>query len=134
MSLVSIGNELQIRNLLANFVRLADESTSVDEVAMLFAREGRWSMATGQWEGRDAISAGLLALRNNGAGPGSRTRHILTNIAVQADDGSAATAHSCFLLISTEPPRPIVYSGQYIDELEKIDGIWLIKNRQVVVD
>jgi hypothetical protein len=127
-------DEYQIRNLLADFARLADEAASVEEVAALFTTGGCWVMGPEAWRGRDEIVAYLQSARNSsGVGPAGRKRHIVTNVAVHVDTSDQARAHSCFLFVDAEPNPSILFVGQYQDRLERVDGRWLISEREVRV-
>lgn len=84
--------------------------------------------------GREAIEA-YLAQRNNGrpAGqinPESRLYHVMTNSLVVFDDETHATHTAYGMTIGrTTGETHISSSGSYVDELEKIEGQWLITRR-----
>ena len=67
-----------------------------------------------------------------------RTKHLLTNLAVQIDaSGTTASSH-CYwtVLQNTEPGAAIdvTLSGQYTDRFEKVDGSWRFADRLITTD
>ncbi|MGE8064329.1 nuclear transport factor 2 family protein [Pseudomonas sp. NPDC089569] len=56
-----------------------------------------------------------------------RTRHIISNPIIDIDEtAGTATVRSCYTVLqatATLPLQPIA-SGRYLDEFERIDGVW----------
>jgi uncharacterized protein (TIGR02246 family) len=132
---MEIVSDPYILAVLTEFAYRADQSADTAEIANLFMENAAFSMGGQTWNGRDAIAAGLQALRDNApVGPGSRSRHILTNVQIEAQDDRTATARSCFLLVdASTTPNAILATGEYRDQLTRIGPDWLIANRNVVL-
>jgi hypothetical protein len=88
---------------------------------------GSWNMGE-QWEAFGARSA----RRTEQMGP---TRHFVTNILTEVD-GDTATSSSFVLVTRTMPDNSTIVSltGEYQDELVKVDGQWLFASRSVLTD
>src|SRR5579862_6593675 len=69
---------------------------------------------------------------------GTQTKHLLTNLTVDVEaDATTATAHCYWTVLQTMPPGNginILLSGQYFDNLEKVDGTWRFSERLITVD
>ena len=66
-----------------------------------------------------------------------RTKHVITNLVVDVDDGSAhASARSYFTVLQATdgvPLQPII-AGRYEDQFEKVDGTWRFSERIIHPD
>jgi hypothetical protein len=67
-----------------------------------------------------------------------RTKHLLTNLAIEIHDGGATAASHCYwtVLQNTRPGASIdvTLSGQYADRFEKVDGTWRFAERTITTD
>jgi ketosteroid isomerase-like protein len=66
-----------------------------------------------------------------------RTRHVTTNIAIEADEqAGTAVARSYFTVLQALPGFPLqpVAAGRYHDTFERRDGQWRFTQRRVHVD
>jgi 3-phenylpropionate/cinnamic acid dioxygenase small subunit len=66
-----------------------------------------------------------------------RTKHVITNIAIEADDeAGTAISHSYFTVLQALPGFPLqpVAAGRYHDTFERRDGRWEFAERRVQVD
>ncbi|WP_256585732.1 nuclear transport factor 2 family protein [Pseudomonas sp. FW305-70] len=56
-----------------------------------------------------------------------RTRHIISNLIIDIDEtANTATVRSCYTVLQatdTLPLQPIA-AGRYLDEFERVDGVW----------
>ena len=88
---------------------------------------GSWNMGE-QWEAFGARSE----RRTKEMGP---ARHFVTNILTDVD-GDVATSSSFVLVTRTMPDNSTVVSltGEYQDELVKVDGHWRFTSRSVLTD
>jgi 3-phenylpropionate/cinnamic acid dioxygenase small subunit len=68
--------------------------------------------------------------------PPSRTRHLITNIEVEAGSGDAElTVHSNFIVYrSRGETEQDFYVGARTDRLRRVDGAWRIAERRMVLD
>jgi 3-phenylpropionate/cinnamic acid dioxygenase small subunit len=68
--------------------------------------------------------------------PPSRTRHLVTNVEVEAGPGaSEITVHSNFLVYRTRgETEQDFYVGGRRDTLRRVDGTWKIARRTIVLD
>jgi hypothetical protein len=66
-----------------------------------------------------------------------RTKHITTNVIIDADEGAgAATARSYVTVFQARPGLTLqaIMSGRYQDRFQRRDGHWRFTERQVRVD
>ena len=137
-----MGDDAEIRSLLARLAQLTDDGT-VEDYLGLFAPDAVWEMPANPAVGVPAdrragvaeVEAGVRGRRAAGVqGPGSATRHVVTTIAVDLRGGDRATsvAYWMFLADTTGTPR-VVSAGRYDDELRRIDGRWLLGHRRITV-
>jgi hypothetical protein len=68
-------------------------------------------------------------------GDGSlRTKHVTTNTIVEvADDATTAAARSYFTVLQATGDLPLqpVIAGRYIDEFERVAGVWRFRSRTI---
>lgn len=130
---MELADSTQIANLLSRFATLADVGT-LDEIAGTLADDVIWNMAGTTWAGRDAVVAGLRQLREAGhAGPGTNTRHLVTNLQIEPDGANAVRAHSYFIFLAAGSPPAVHLFGEYRDTLRKEHGGWRIASRHIVI-
>lgn len=130
---MEFSDSAQITNLLSRFATLADVGT-LDEITETLADDVVWQMTGMTWTGRDAVIAGLSQMREMGyAGPGTGTRHLVTNLQIEPDGPDAARAHSYFLFIAAGSPPAVKLFGEYRDTLRKERGLWVIASRAVII-
>ena len=127
-----VTDELEIRSLIANVARYAD-GADVDDYVALFTEDAHWGMPGAPRTGWDDIRAGSEARRAAGeTGPGSRTRHMVTTIAVQVDGSDAATADSTWLfLVDTVEHPTIKLCGTYRDRFVRTAEGWRVARRDI---
>ena len=66
-----------------------------------------------------------------------RTKHIVTNIAIEVDaEAGAASARSYFTVLQALPDLPlqVIASGRYLDRFDRHDGQWRFAERRVRTD
>ncbi|MCU1396014.1 MAG: aromatic-ring-hydroxylating dioxygenase [Ilumatobacteraceae bacterium] len=113
-----------------------------------------WGIDTGDFESTSALfgTEGLYGLVGSGAARGAgqvlanfkasvrtydgvpRTRHVITNIVIDVDDGGVTGSSRCYVQVMHQPPgeeiRPIVV-GTYLDRLHQVDGQWQFAERRM---
>jgi len=125
--------ELEVRNFLNHMTVLVDEA-SPEALAELYCEDGVWESEVTTVSGRAAILELLRGNRKSGhAGPGSRTRHMLSNVTVSVEhDGQAATAHAYWTLMHTASSEPkVTRAGDYSFRLRKEPTGWRVAYRRV---
>ena len=63
------------------------------------------------------------------------TRHVTTNLEIHVDeDAGTATARSYVTIYQATPtfPLQVIYVGQYLDDLVRVDGTWWFAQRTAV--
>lgn len=63
------------------------------------------------------------------------TRHVTTNLEIHVDAAAGtATARSYVTIYQATPtfPLQVIYVGQYLDDLHKVDGRWWFATRRAV--
>ena len=138
----AVAAELEIRNVLAALALLADMGT-VEEYVQLYTADAVWEMPANpnnglpasRRVGRDEIAAGVHERRAAGAqGPGSRTRHVITNLHVMVDNAEQASAQAYFLYYSDVTAAPTLASiGHYSDTFRRTAEGWRLARRQIVI-
>jgi len=122
----------EIENLLARYCETYDAG-DFEAYAQLFVH-GRVAGPTGAFETPEEIAA--YHRKNCRLYDGSpMTRHVTTNIEVHVDEvAGTATARSYVTIFQATPDfaLQVIFVGQYLDDLAKIDGSWWFTQRQAV--
>lgn len=119
-----------IRELLAEYCFRLDDGR-FDEMAVLFAENGTWETAFGAATGRAAIADLACDIRARAAETRPRGIHLVTNIAI-ALDGGTARVRSNWTVVQNSPEGPKIGSGgAYYDELVKEAGDWRFRHRKI---
>jgi 3-phenylpropionate/cinnamic acid dioxygenase small subunit len=131
----SLRDELAIRNLIARIALLADQG-DLDEYTQQFTEDALWNFPNGPRKGRADIFAGAKERRATGTtGPGTRTRHVITNVAVQVAEGGTATADCYFVFLKSEDARAMVATvGTYHDSFVREGSTWRLARRDITLD
>ncbi|GAB2862119.1 hypothetical protein GCM10022221_72440 [Actinocorallia aurea] len=128
-----VGDELEIRNVVARAAQYADTG-DLDDYAALFTEDARWAMpGFPEKNGRAAIRAAGEARRAEGqTGPGSASRHLVSTVAV-ALDGDRAVADSYWqFFVETASEAPRLFSmGAYRDSFVRTGQGWRIAERAI---
>jgi len=67
--------------------------------------------------------------------PPSRTRHLITNIEIADESASELTVHSNFIVYrSRGETEEDLYVGARTDLLRRVNGVWKIARRRMVLD
>jgi len=67
--------------------------------------------------------------------PPSRTRHLITNVRIKSDDGSAIEVHANFFVYRTRMETDQdVYVGKRQDILRRMNGSFQIARRTIILD
>lgn len=125
-------DEAEIRNLLARIAQLADEG-DLDDYLGCFTESAVWG-GTGfpERRGHAAILAGARERRAGGtAGPGSRTRHLISTAVVEVE-GDRARSRSIFLFYRDTKSEPkLDRMGVWEDVFERTAQGWKLAARQI---
>ena len=130
-----VADELEIRNLVATLALMADRASDdeLPDYAALFTEDAHWEMPGSPIDGREAILAGARSRRAAGTqGPGTGTRHVVTNHRV-AVDGDTADGEAYFFLVASADPAPIRVAGHYRDEYRRTPDGWKMARRVISV-
>lgn len=132
----------EIRSLLARVAQLADAG-ELDEYISQFTDDAVWAMPANPLMGMEAstrqgheeILAGVRERRAGGVqGPGTNTRHVITTVAVEAQDGTHASARSYYLFFGDTTTTPTLRTmGQYDDVFVKGDRGWQLAHRTITL-
>ncbi len=137
-----IEDRLDIARLIARIAHLADTG-EVTAYLDCFTADAAWELtsATGLAlteqvrRGRADLEAGVHERRASGMqGPGSRTKHDVSSIAV-AVDGDRASATSYFRYYADADRTPTLSAmGRYDDEFVRTPGGWRLARRVIARD
>jgi hypothetical protein len=129
MSLDEVIAQAEIRQTLVNY-NIAGDLQRKEEAAVQFSEDGVLKYAGVMARGRQEI---LAVLKGNAAtrhGVTPVVRHNLTTSSIVVK-GDEATARTYFLVVTDQGPS---HQGIYMDRLRKVEGRWLIAEREVTVD
>ncbi|NKC00317.1 MAG: nuclear transport factor 2 family protein [Pseudomonadales bacterium] len=91
-------------------------------------KHAEW-IAEGKKPGKESQSN--LILYEDGT---PRTKHTLSNISIEIDEaGGTAKAHSYVTVFQQTEALPLqpIYSGDYFDEFERVNGMWQFSRREI---
>ena len=122
-----------IRRILATGAQKIDEG-DVEGYVSLFSKNALLVTRTNQFEGREAIRAGITAAFGTWP-PGSATKHHIGGsvINVEGDTAQAVTDLVVFQCLA-EGGWAVLQAGRYRDSFLQEDGEWRISRRQVQAD
>ena len=122
----------QILDLIARLAHATDQG-SVEEYAACFTENGSLARATGEpVKGRENLAESSRARRvAGGLGPGSGTRHFISNTSIQISNGTAsAVSYVIFYRIEKTGPAPKGFSVYY-DQFRRTPQGWLLSERRI---
>ena len=126
--------EHQCERLIKRFAVLNDEN-AYDEMVGMFTESGQFARPS---QPEDLLTGKAAILEAFKARPLRISRHFISNIMVDIVDQNSANAISYVLLYtaptnSTESKPPYLI-GRFKDQLERVDGQWLFRQRLGSVD
>jgi hypothetical protein len=131
-----MSDESEITALVHSYAILLDNG-DMDAVAALF-EHSTWRADPGDtvWRGSAEVRPVYEQLIVPDGGP--RTKHLLTNLTVDVEPGaSMATSHCYWTVLQNVragEPITIIFSGQYTDTFERIEGNWHFADRLITTD
>ncbi|MBY0401163.1 nuclear transport factor 2 family protein [Myxococcota bacterium] len=131
-TLQRLADEAEIRNLLARIAQLADEG-ELDDYVACFTPSATWGGAGfPERRGHAAILAGARERRAGGtAGPGSKTRHLISTSVVELD-GDRARTRSIFLFYRDTTTTPTLdRMGVWEDVFARTESGWKLAARTI---
>jgi 3-phenylpropionate/cinnamic acid dioxygenase small subunit len=132
-----VADQLEIHNLLSRVAQLADVGDDLEEYVDLFTDDGYWEPPEGSepptraLRGRAELLTGARERRATGlSGPGTFSRHVITNIALIRTGDNSASAHSYWhYYTNTNEIHQTGGMGTYDDEFRRTAGGWRIASR-----
>ena len=122
----------EIRDLITRYCLLID-SGRCEEWVECFTEDGVFdSPILGRWQGKIALRQFTEKYRAwTGA---AQPRHCVMNVLIAVNDSRATS--ECYLLMThaEEGKTELIISGRYEDQIEKVSGEWLFKERRVCPD
>lgn len=130
--LARVAIELELRNLISRIAILADQG-DLDEYANQFTEDAVWALPDAPRHGKADIRAGAQRRRAEGlTGPGSASRHVITNVSVSVDGPDNARADSYFMFFQNTTAVPTILNmGSYRDRLVRQGGTWRLARREI---
>jgi hypothetical protein len=126
-----------IQNLVYRYCDRLDRG-DFDGVGQLFAAADVHFPAAGQCFRRDpagvaAVYRSWVRLYPDGT---PRTRHVTSNLIIEADGPNCATAQSYILVYQDAPGCPLqpIVGGRYADRFTREDGVWRFAERRMEID
>jgi uncharacterized protein (TIGR02246 family) len=132
--LARVAAELEVRNVIARIALLADQG-DLDEYIDQFTEDSAWLFPSAPRHGRADIRAGAEARREEGVtGPGSATRHVITNVSVRLDGADRAVADSYFVFLQKTTTSPAIFNmGAYHDSFVRQGQAWRLARREITM-
>jgi hypothetical protein len=139
-----LADEAEIRNLTARLAHLADFASDLTEYLSLFTEDGVWEYSEASRaqvkgpreglsvKGRAAIAADRGRLRaEKFQGPGTKTYHVNTTLAVRVTGETTAEAESYWLFVDAKAEPKLSRIGHYHDTWRKTPQGWKLAHRVV---
>jgi 3-phenylpropionate/cinnamic acid dioxygenase small subunit len=125
MRIAMSNSALQISNLLYRYAEYLDSGQLI-EAAELFRHARIKVQRQGLLDHNDLLGIWQQRIKRYPCGT-PRTRHIISNPIIDIDETSGtATVRSSYTVLQatdTLPLQPIA-AGRYLDEFERVDGVW----------
>jgi hypothetical protein len=135
-----VQDRAAIEALMWRYVRALD-SLDADAYAGVFTEDGSFGSGSQQRKGRADLRqmvADLKKSRTDREAAGQKSPamyHVITNDYLEFVGQNEARYHSYWMTVfgalGTETPPRVAAAGQGIDQLVRVNGQWLIKNRNV---
>ena len=129
-----MGARRAIERLLFDYCDGIDRG-DFEQTAALFGTDGLYGLVgAGAARGGAQVLAQMRAsVRTYDGVP--RTRHVVTNVCIDVDDGNESGTARSYVQVIHQPPgggdiRPIVV-GTYIDRVHVVDGVWQFAERRM---
>lgn len=113
------------------------DAGDLDGVAALFEHGVVRAPRTGtELEGRDAVRGMYdpVILYDDGT---PRTKHVLSNIVVEVDEGAGHATSRCVFTVWQAPPGQglrAALAGRYLDMFRRVEGTWRFVERTIHAD
>ncbi len=134
---------IEIHHLMNRIAATADTAVDVRDYLDLLTPDAVFDFApvpsvgleAHRYSGHAEIRAGVIARREAGMqGPGSRTLHIVSDIAVESMRGDEASVHAAWQYLGLRDGTPALLSmGTYANTVRRYKGRWLLSQRVVTV-
>ena len=127
-------DHMEIEALMWKYTRALDKGDGAT-YASTYTADGQFGTGANASKGRDALSK--LVVRQPAAGQPARPPlyHMELNHWIEFVDKDHARYHAYYLTVSgaqgQETPARIVAAGQSLDTMERVNGHWLLKTRDV---
>ena len=126
----------EIEALMWKYTRALDKGDGAT-YASTYTTDGQFSAGGNATRGREALARLVVQPAPAGAPPRAPLYHMELNHWIEFADKDHARYHAYYLTVSgglgQETPARIVAAGQSRDTLERVNGKWLIKARDVSV-
>jgi ketosteroid isomerase-like protein len=117
-----------IRNLLGKHAQLTDDGEVAQRVK-LYVDDGAFQMGTRRSSGLAEIEAAFAANAANAKGG----KHITSNMVIDLSNDEAHVQTDFAFFSTTDKGIVPAATGRYYDTLVKHDGVWLYRERRVVI-
>jgi hypothetical protein len=131
-----MSDEAEITALVHSYAILLDAG-DMDAVAALF-EHSTWRADPGDTVLRGSAEVRPVYEQLIVPEGGPRTKHLLTNLAIDVEPGASTASSHCYwtVLQNVRPGEAItiIFSGQYTDIFERIEGKWHFADRLITTD
>lgn len=140
-----VQDRAQIEQLMWNYVHAIDH-WNADAYAQVFTPDGAFVAGSNPTKGRDALKAMVLGMKKSqddrrakGQAIGAM-HHVMSNQTIEFVDRDHARVHYYWMTVFAGPPVPppnlsppnVAAVGRGLDDVVRVDGKWLIANRNVL--
>jgi len=120
-----------IQSLIVKYAHVYD-SRDVEGYVSVFTEDAKFTFGTTTLNGRADIRNFITGVANSPL-PTNKSHHVITNTLIEFVSDSEAHHRSYWEIISGPPGGPFTVGniGVYDDVIVKVDGQWLIKQRNI---
>jgi 3-phenylpropionate/cinnamic acid dioxygenase small subunit len=134
-------DRVAIEALMWRYVRALD-TLDADAYAAVFTEDGSFGSGSTQRRGRAELSKMIMDLKKGradreaaGQPPSPPMYHVIVNHQIEFVGANEARYHSYWMTVfggaGQETPPRVAAAGRGVDTLVRVNGRWLIKNRNV---
>ena len=124
----------EIEALMWKYTRALDKGDGAT-YASTYTADGQFGSAANAAKGREALSKLVVRQPAAGEAPRPPLYHMELNHYIEFPDKDHARYHAYYLTVAgamgRETPPRIVAAGQSLDTMERVNGKWLLKTRDV---
>jgi len=142
-----VRDRAQIEQLMSNYVHAIDH-WDAEAYAQVFTPDGSFAAGPNPTRGRDALRKMVLDLKKSQDDRRAKglfigaMHHVISNQYIEFVDRDHARVHYYWMTVFTGPAAPppalsppnVAAVGRGLDDVVRVEGKWLISNRNVIAE